>query len=223
MILVRGLGHRLGGGRNLADLSFEVRGGERLAVLGPSGSGKTTLVRMLAGLEAPETGEVLIGGALASGPGEVVVAPHRRGIGFAFQHPQLWPHLRVGANVAFGIHGRPRAERRTRVDELLERCGLAGYADRFPDELSGGEAARVALARALAPRPAILLLDEPFASVEVDLRDRLAGVVDGQLAATGAALVYTTHDPGVLDRLGGARLDLARPEGAGGRVGGGGA
>ena len=221
MILARGLGHRLGGGRPLADLSFEVRGRGRLAVLGPSGSGKTTLLRILAGLEAPEKGEVLIGGALASGPGDVVVSPHRRGVGFAFQHPRLWPHLRVGANVAFGIHGRSRAERRTRVGELLERCGLAGYADRFPDELSGGEAARVGLARALAPRPAILLLDEPFASVEVDLRDRLAGVVDGELAATGAALVYATHDPGVLDRLGGARLDLTRPDRAGGRVGGG--
>lgn len=209
MILARGLVHRAGGRPLLADLSFEVERGGRLAVVGPSGSGKTTLLRILAGLEAPEAGEVRLAGVLASAAGEVLVPPHRRGIGFAFQQPLLWPHLRVGANVAFGIHGATRAEARSRVAELLDRCGLGGCASRFPDELSGGEAARVALARALAPRPPLLLLDEPFASVEADLRDRLAGVVREQQAATGATLVYATHDDGVLRLLEGKRLDLA--------------
>jgi iron(III) transport system ATP-binding protein len=203
------LDHRVGGRPLLADLCFEVERGGRLAVVGPSGSGKTTLLRILAGLEAPEAGEVRIAGVLASAAGEVLVPPHERGVGFAFQQPLLWPHLRVGANVAFGVHGVARAEARSRVAELLERCGLAGCASRFPDELSGGEAARVALARALAPRPALLLLDEPFASVEADLRDRLAGVVRDQQAATGATLVYATHDDGVLRLLEGKRLDLA--------------
>jgi iron(III) transport system ATP-binding protein len=209
VIAARGLGHRVGGRPLLAGLSFEVERGGRLAVVGPSGSGKTTLLRILAGLEAPGAGEVRIAGVLASAAGEVLVSPHRRGIGFAFQQPLLWPHLRVGANVAFGVHGLPDSAVRSRVAELLERCGLAGCASRFPDELSGGEAARVGLARALATRPRLLLLDEPFASVEADLRDRLAGVVRDELAATGATLVYATHDEGVLHLLEGKRLDLA--------------
>jgi iron(III) transport system ATP-binding protein len=208
MIAVADLGHGAGGRLLFAGLSFTVAPGQRLAVRGPSGAGKTTLLRLLAGLEAPEEGEIAIAGSVASRPGEVLVPPHERGIGFSFQSPLLWPHMSVGENVAYGIHRLARAERRSRVAELLAACGLALLADRSPLDLSGGEAARVGLARALAPRARILLLDEPFASVEPLLCERLAVVVETELAASGAALVSATHDDAVAARLGGATLDL---------------
>jgi iron(III) transport system ATP-binding protein len=210
MMRLEGVGHELGRRTLFADVSIVVEAGCRLALLGPSGAGKTTLLRIVAGLEAPRRGDVYIAGAHASRAGEVLVPPHERGIGFAFQAPLLWPHLDVGHNVAFGVRGRSRAYVGARVADLLARCGLEGFAERFPDELSGGEAARVALARALAPEPRILLLDEPFASVEAELRERLATVVTEVLESTGAALVYATHEGGVVERLGGARLELTR-------------
>ncbi len=175
----------------VTDVSVTVGPGEVLAVLGPSGCGKSTLLRAVAGLEPPSAGAVRYDGQdLAHVPA------HRRGFGLMFQDGQLFPHLDVTGNVAYPlrIRRRPGEERRRRVGELLDLVGLTGYERRSPAELSGGERQRVALARALAVRPRLLLLDEPLASLDRDLRERLAGDVGRILRAEGTSAVLVTHD-----------------------------
>ena len=193
MIQVSGLTKRFGGALAVDQVSLAVAPGERVALVGPSGSGKTTLLRLLAGLEAPDAGEIRLRGALVSGPGRQV-APHRRGLGFVFQGAALWPHLTVAGNVAFGLYRWPRAAARERVVELLAQVELADQARRYPHELSGGEARRVALARALASGPNLLLLDEPLTSLDSELKARLLRWLLESTARTGATLVYVTHE-----------------------------
>ena len=194
-----------GGTIAVREASFEVERGEILALLGPSGCGKTTTLRLLAGFERPDNGAVRISG-------ETVVdatlwrPPEQRRIGMVPQDFALFPHLSVGDNVAFGLPNghrawwtRPvrrlrRAAAPTRVAEMLELVGLAGFADRFPHELSGGEAQRVALARALAPEPAAVLLDEPFSNLDQNLRASLRLAMRGILKAADTAAVFVTHD-----------------------------
>ncbi len=174
----------------LADVDLALAPGELLALVGPSGCGKTSLLRAVAGL-APATGRVHAGDRdLAALP------PHRRGVGVVFQDHALFPHLDVAGNVGFGLveGGVPAAERRTRVEAWLERVGLAGRAGDRVDTLSGGERQRVALARALAPEPAILLLDEPFASLDPGLRTRLSLEVADLLRTGGTTALFVTHD-----------------------------
>jgi thiamine transport system ATP-binding protein len=173
------------------DVSLSVGQGEVLAVLGPSGSGKSTLLRAIAGLEQPSAGRISYDGHDLAG-----VPTHRRGFGLMFQDGQLFPHLDVADNVAYPlrIRRRPATERRRRVQELLELVGLAGYDERPPAELSGGERQRVALARALAVRPRLLLLDEPLASLDRDLRDRLTADLAHILRSEGTSAVLVTHD-----------------------------
>ena len=173
------------------DVSLAVGQGEVLAVLGPSGSGKSTLLRAVAGLEQPSAGRISYDGHDLAG-----VPTHRRGFGLMFQDGQLFPHLDVAGNVAYPlrIRRRPAAERRRRVQELLDLVGLAGYEHRPPAELSGGERQRVALARALAVRPRLLLLDEPLASLDRDLRDRLTADLGHILRSEGTSAVLVTHD-----------------------------
>jgi len=182
-----------GGRPVLAGLRLAMRAGERLAVLGPSGSGKTTLLRLIAGLERPAMGRIELGGVTVSTP-SVVTPPHARGVSMAFQFPALWPHMTVLANATFGVAGVGKAEARERAEALLAEVGLAGFGGRYPHQLSGGEAKRVALVRALASQRAILLLDEPLVHVEPALRDALLGVIRAQVATTGATLLYVTHD-----------------------------
>jgi thiamine transport system ATP-binding protein len=173
------------------DVSLAVPPGEMVAVLGPSGCGKSTLLRAVAGLEPPSAGRIRYDGHdLARVPA------HRRGFGLMFQDGQLFPHLDVAGNVAYPLRIRrsPGAERRQRVGELLELVGLAGHEHRSPEELSGGQRQRVALARALAVRPRLLLLDEPLASLDRDLRERLAGDLARILRAEGTSAVLVTHD-----------------------------
>jgi thiamine transport system ATP-binding protein len=162
---------------------------EVVALLGPSGSGKSTLLKVIAGLLTPDDGAVHVDGHDLSR-----VAPHRRGIGMVFQDQQLFPHLDVAANVAFGLRmqHRLRPEVTARVDEMLHLVGLDGFGRRRVGDLSGGEATRVALARALAPSPAVLLLDEPLAGLDRELHDRLADELHVLLRGTTAVLV--THD-----------------------------
>ena len=204
MIRIRDLVKRWGD-RAVADkLALCVAPGEAVAIVGPSGSGKTTLLRMIAGLELPEAGEIRLGGRRV----DQRDAPHTRGLAFLFQTAALWPHMTVAENVLFGLDDLPRAERRTRVDLLLERVGLSGFADRYPAGLSGGEARRVALVRALAPRRAILLLDEPTSNLNPELREAINVLVGEERAAGGTTLVVATHDQADVTRLAGRRLIL---------------
>ena len=172
--------------------SMEADDGEVVALLGPSGSGKSTVLRVIAGLVQPESGTVVVGGRDVS-----QLPTHRRHIGMVFQDDQLFPHLDVAGNVAFGLRmgDASRAEQRAAVTEALELVGLAGLEARRIDRLSGGEAKRVALARSLAPRPSVLLLDEPLTGLDRDLHDRLALDLAALLRASAITAIIVTHDP----------------------------
>ena len=177
----------------LRGVDLEVAPGSLVAVLGASGSGKTTLLRLLSGFERADSGSIEIDGQIVSGPG-VHMAPEKRRIGYVAQEGSLFPHLSVADNVAFGL---PRAERRNRskVEALLASVDLpASYSSRAPHQLSGGEQQRVALARALAPAPKLVLLDEPFSSLDAALRVETRQAVSAALAASGATALLVTHD-----------------------------
>jgi len=179
--------------RALDGVDLDVEAGSTVAVLGPSGCGKTTLLRILAGFERPDAGTVTIGGRSVA-TGNIHIPPERRNVGIVAQEGALFPHLDVAGNIGFGLTGMPRRERGRRIAELLELVGLAGHQRRRPHELSGGQQQRVAVARALAPGPAIILLDEPFAALDTGLRASLRDDVAGVLATTGATAVLVTHD-----------------------------
>src|SRR5687767_14886550 len=167
-----------------------VERGEFVALLGPSGCGKTTLLRLVAGFERPDAGEIAIEDRPVFGPG-VFVPAHARGIGMVFQEYALFPHLSVEQNVGFGVR---RGDRRERVPELLRLVGLKQQAQRFPHELSGGQQQRVALARALAPEPSTVLLDEPWSSIDPILRGAMRDEIAAILRAAGVTVVLVTHD-----------------------------
>lgn len=177
----------------LQGLDLSVPGGSLAAVLGPSGCGKTTLLRIVAGFLRADAGAVTVGGRPLAGPG-VHLPPERRRIGIVPQEGALFPHVSVARNVAFGLTGLDRGERRRRTEEMLDLVGLAGYGDRMPHELSGGQQQRIALARALAPRPALVLLDEPFNALDSALRTGVRADVRAALRATGATALLVTHD-----------------------------
>jgi thiamine transport system ATP-binding protein len=177
----------------LAGVDLELEEGERLAVLGPSGSGKSTLLRVIAGLQRPDAGSVVLAGR------DVTHEPaHRRGVGLMFQDGVLFPHRDVEGNVSFGLRmaGVAPAEREARVREVLTLVGLEGYEHRSVATLSGGERQRVALARTLAPDPALLLLDEPLGSLDRPLRERLLDELDALFELLGRSVVVVTHDVG---------------------------
>jgi thiamine transport system ATP-binding protein len=184
---VRDVTVRFGAVRAVDDVAFDLPTGEVLALLGPSGSGKSTLLRAIAGLE-PCSGTISWDGASLAG-----VPPHRRGFALMFQDGQLFPHLDVAGNVGYALRiaGRPTAER---VAELLDLVGLTGFERRRVTDLSGGEQQRVALARSLAARPRLLLLDEPLSALDRELRERLAGELRDILTATAMTAVLVTHD-----------------------------
>jgi thiamine transport system ATP-binding protein len=181
------------------DVSLDVASGERLALLGPSGSGKSTTLRVIAGLQPPTRGRVLIGDHDVTG-----VPAHRRDVGLVFQDAVLFPHRDVAGNVGFGlrVEGIPEGERRQRVHDALELVGLAGTERRRVATLSGGEAQRVALARALAPRPALLLLDEPLGALDGPLRLRLQNDLRTLFEQLSLTVVHVTHDVGEAFALG---------------------
>jgi iron(III) transport system ATP-binding protein len=174
----------------LYEFSLSVRPGEILALLGPSGCGKTTLLRLIAGFEQPHDGRITIGERTVAGAG-VYVPPEARQAGMVFQHYALFPHLSVADNVAYGLRGK---QRRPGVREMLEIVGLSGLEARMPHELSGGQQLRVALARALAPRPAVLLLDEPFSNLDAELRATMRAQVREILKRVGTTALFVTHD-----------------------------
>ncbi len=173
------------------DLNLQVAPGELLTLLGPSGCGKTTTLRLIAGLEEPDSGAVWISGRNMTAPFR---PPERRGVGLVFQDYALFPHLSVLGNVLFGLRTLPRAERLPRARETLSLVGLTVFESRMPHQLSGGQQQRVALARALAPRPGLLLLDEPFSNLDAQLRHATRQEVRAILRRSGVAAILVTHD-----------------------------
>jgi iron(III) transport system ATP-binding protein len=176
------------------DLTLSVDHGHLLALLGPSGCGKTTTLRLIAGFETPDTGEISIGGRVVASPRGIMVPPEERSVGVVFQDYALFPHLTIAENVAFGLDRFPRAARKLRVRDVLDLVGLAPFADRYPHELSGGQQQRVAVARALAPSPTLILLDEPFSNLDADLRAQMRDEVEQILRSTRTTAVFVTHD-----------------------------
>ena len=190
----------------LRHTSLTVERGDVVALLGPSGSGKSTLLRVVAGIIRPDAGTVLIDGV------DVTALPtHRRGIGMVFQDNQLFPHRSTRDNVAFGLAmaGMARRERRSIADEWLDRVGLPGFGDRSVTDLSGGETKRVALARTLATRPAVVLLDEPLTGLDRELHDRLANELRDILHDAQATALLVTHDAEEADTVADHKLLLA--------------
>jgi iron(III) transport system ATP-binding protein len=174
---------------------LEVASGQMLALLGPSGSGKTTLLRLIAGFEKPDEGSISIAGRVAVDIDRGVwVAPEERGVGMVFQDYALFPHLNVSENVGFGLRNGSKRERQSRIEELLRLTALLPYSQRYPHELSGGQQQRVAMARALAPSPRVVLLDEPFNGLDPDLRPQMRREVGAILRRLGTAAVLVTHD-----------------------------
>jgi sulfate transport system ATP-binding protein len=207
----------------LDDVSVEVESGSLTALLGPSGSGKSTLLRVIAGLEQPDAGEVFISGEEATS-----VSPQKRGVGFVFQHYAAFKHMTVWDNVAFGlaIRKRPKAEIKGRVGELLDLVQLSGLAKRYPAQLSGGQRQRMALARALAVEPKVLLLDEPFGALDARVRKELRAWLRRLHDEVHVTTIFVTHDQeeameiadqivlmneGRVEQVGGARDLYERP------------
>lgn len=174
------------------DLSLSIEEGTFLTLLGPSGCGKTTTLRLIAGFEQPDGGEIRIAGETVATP-QHSLAPEKRRVGMVFQDYALFPHINVAKNIAFGLRGDAKSKQR-RADEMLELVDLQGLGKRMPYELSGGQQQRVALARALAPDPAILLLDEPFSNLDTALRAQVRAQVRSILQQAGSTAIFVTHD-----------------------------
>ncbi len=190
-ILVRNISKRFGDFVALDDVSLDVESGALTALLGPSGSGKSTLLRIIAGLETADQGEILLAGKHAT-----ALAPQKRNVGFVFQHYAAFKHMTVRDNVAFGlkVRKRPRAEIAERVDELLNLVQLQNFGHRYPAQLSGGQRQRMGLARALAPEPQVLLLDEPFGALDARVRSELREWLRQLHDVVHVTTVFVTHD-----------------------------
>jgi len=197
LLRLEGVTKRYGTRAVVTDLSLDIDVGESVAVVGPSGCGKTTVLRLIAGLERPDAGEIWIEGRPVAGHGHPVVPPYERHVGLVFQDLALWPHLTVRGNLRFVVSGtgNAKAEREARIDHALAICRVdPRIANRHPHELSGGEQQRVALARALVASPRILLLDEPFASLDVELRVALRQELAALQKQLTLTTIYVTHD-----------------------------
>jgi ABC-type Fe3+/spermidine/putrescine transport system ATPase subunit len=205
LISLRDVTKRFGSHHALAGVSLDVAAGEVAVILGPSGCGKTTLLRLVAGLEVPDEGEVWLDGRCVATRGRSLVPPDRRGIGFVFQDLALWPHLSVEGNLQFVLESArfPRRERSSKTLEVLRLVRIDQLAKRFPHQLSGGEQQRVALARALVGQPRLLLLDEPLSSLDPDLRATLRAELALLQRTLGITAVYVTHDRDDATALGG--------------------
>jgi iron(III) transport system ATP-binding protein len=200
-LVLEGVSARYGRVVALEQVSFAVNTGEIVCLLGPSGSGKSTLLRLVAGVDAPASGRIVLDDVEVAGP-KGFVEPEQRRVGMVFQDYALFPHLTVADNVAFGLNGRRRSEVRNLVDAVLDRLGLRRFARSYPHMLSGGERQRVALARAMAPGPRVLLMDEPFSSLDARLRDDVRQYTVDFLRETRTTTVIVTHDPAEAMRIG---------------------
>ncbi|MGG4440413.1 ABC transporter ATP-binding protein [Brevibacillus fortis] len=186
-------GYASGNGSVIRDFSLQMEQGEVVGLLGNSGCGKSTLLRLIAGLESPKSGRIQIDGKVLVDQGQFV-EPEQRGIGMIFQDYALFPHLTVEQNILFGLHRLSKAERLVRLQEMLALVQLEGYGKRYPHELSGGQQQRVAFARALAPRPAILLMDEPFSNLDAELKTKIRDDLKRMLRAAKMTSILVTHD-----------------------------
>lgn len=215
-VTLRGIVRRIARRTILDHVDLEAPAGQVLVLLGESGAGKSTLLRLVAGLDTPDEGTIEIGGRVVADP-RSRVAPHARGVGMVFQTLELWPHMTVAENVAFGLPGRPRGARAAahpRVRAVADAVGLpADLLDRRSPTLSGGERQRVAIARALATEPGVLLYDEPLAHLDPSRRGEIRGLVRRVAATRTTTVVYVTHDPAEALEVGDALAVLA-----GGRV-----
>lgn len=173
------------------DVNFQIEKGHLAALLGPSGSGKTTILRMIAGLDMPDSGEIIINGRIVN-----EIPGSKRGIGFVFQNYALFRYMTVADNIAFGleVQKKSKTEIKARVSELLELVSMADLGKRFPHQLSGGQRQRVAFARALAPNPQLLLLDEPFAAIDAKVRRELRAWLREMIKQVGITSIFVTHD-----------------------------
>ena len=196
-IALRCVSQNYGGHAALIDVALTVIAGEHLVLLGPSGCGKTTALRLLAGLEAPSAGHVLLDGEVVSAAGRVLRPPHRRGVAMVFQDLALWPNLTALDNIRLGLAGAglTAREAKRRGQEALARCGIGELAARRPGQLSGGQQQRVALARAIAARPTFLFLDEPFAGVDLVTKADLLREIAALAAEHQLTIVLVSHDP----------------------------
>lgn len=204
MLELRDIGVEYDGKPFLRGVNLAVERGERVSLVGPSGSGKSTLLRVIAGIERPSTGEVIIDGIdVTSTP------PHLRQVGMVFQDNQLFPHLTVGDNVGYSLRVTRRRDRAQVVTEMLDLVGLAGFTQRAVTSLSGGEQKRVAVARSLAASPAVLLLDEPLTGLDEALHDRLLNDLIALFDRRGTTVVHVTHDIAEARRLSSRVIEIS--------------
>lgn len=219
MIECRHISKSFGQLRAVDDISFRADG--NLVIIGPSGSGKTTLLRLIAGLEVPDAGSLIFDGTLVSKPGWAL-HPERRGISCVFQSPALWPHMSVSENILFGMGDIPGETARKRMEDLMGRAGLLSLADRYPREISGGEARRVSIVRALAHQAQFLLLDEPLQNLNEELKEDMFNLIGECAKKTGTTLVYITHDMKEAEQIPGAVLVMEKGKLSGPKAGTGG-
>ena len=195
-LVITNVTKRFGSHQAVDSVSLDVAVGDAVVVLGPSGCGKTTLLRLIAGLEVPDTGAISLNGTKVAGGGQSTVPPHQRGIGFVFQDLALWPHLSVWKNLEFvlGSVKAPRGERAARIHDALKLVRIVPLSARYPHQLSGGEQQRVALARALVGQPRLLLMDEPLSSLDPELRVTLRAQLARLQRELRVTMIYVTHD-----------------------------
>ena len=210
-VSVREVTKRFGQRLVLREFSLDVEPGTTVGIIGPSGSGKTTVLRLIAGLDQPDAGEIRLNGRLASSSGRVHIPPAERNIGFVFQDLALWPHMTVAGNLRFVLESRrwDGLRQSSRIEELLDMVRLSDRAGDYPAQLSGGEQQRVALARALVAKPELLLLDEPLSSLDPELRAGLREELVVIQRTLKIPMVYVTHEPADIEAIGGRQVSLS--------------